>query len=70
MASDIEQRNFVDKNGLEQFWDDIQAYMTRMYKGLPAGMHFSRSSLIRLVICRKEQSVSSHLPGASLLFLN
>lgn len=42
MASDIEQRNFVDKDGLEQFWDDIQAYMTRMYKGLPAGMQFSR----------------------------
>jgi hypothetical protein len=42
MASDIEQRNFVDKAGLEQFWDDIQTYMTRMYKGLPAGMQFSR----------------------------
>ena len=42
MASVIEQRNFVDKDGLEQFWDDIQLYLTRKYKELPPGMQFSR----------------------------
>ncbi len=42
MASDIEQRNFLDKDGLEQFWDDIQIYLTRKYKELPPGMQFSR----------------------------
>lgn len=42
MANDIEQRQFVDKTGLEQFWDDIQIYLTRKYKELPPGMQFSR----------------------------
>ena len=42
MPNDIEQRQFVDRDGLEQFWSDVQLYLTRNYKELPSGMQFSR----------------------------
>lgn len=42
MSENIEQRQFADINGLEQFWADVQTYLTRNYKDLPSGMQFSR----------------------------
>lgn len=42
MANDIEQRQFVDKTGLETFWADVQTFLTRNYKALPTGMQFSQ----------------------------
>lgn len=42
MPNEIEQRQFVDQAGLEQFWSDVQLYLTRNYKELPTGMQFSR----------------------------
>ena len=42
MPIDNEPRQFIDKAGLETFWADVQTFLTRNYKTLPAGMQFSQ----------------------------
>ena len=42
MPIDSEPRQFIDKAGLETFWADVQTFLTRNYKTLPAGMQFSQ----------------------------
>lgn len=42
MPIDSEPRQFIDRAGLETFWADVQTFLTRNYKTLPAGMQFSQ----------------------------